>query len=105
MVASTMLTLRRAELARRVQALPAELAGWSERSVDELDMNVHFSQIKAIEILVEALVVKQQTLLDQLHPENEAEGFRKVALALVQEIIKSQRIWDFFRDKLELRFW
>ena len=39
----------------------------------------------------------------QLDPDNEAEGFRQVAFNLVVEIIKSQRIWDFFRDKLAQR--
>jgi hypothetical protein len=104
MAASATLVLRREELARRVEALPAELTEWRKRSVDELDMNAHFSQIQALEILVGALVVKQRALLDGLDPEGEPEEFRVAALELVQEIIKTQRVWDFFRDKLELRF-
>jgi len=104
MAASATLVLRREELARRVEALPDELAGWRKRSRDELDMNAHFSQIQALEILIGALVAKQRRLLDDLDSEGEPEGFRVTAFELVQEIIKTQGIWDFFRGKLELRF-
>ena len=67
-------------------------------------MDVHFSQLLALEILVEALVDKQRTVLQDLDSEGSPEAFSEAAFGLVQQIIKSQRVWDFFRDKLELRF-
>jgi hypothetical protein len=51
-----------------------------------------------------ALVDRQRSILEGLDPASDAETFRATALNLVDEIIKSQRVWDFFRDKLELRF-
>jgi hypothetical protein len=98
------LRLRREELARRVEALPAEVAGWRERSKTDLDMEVHFSQLEALSILTDALVDRQRTLLDALAPEANPDGFYVKGFELVVETIKAQRVWDFFRDKLELRF-
>ena len=99
------LTLRRDEFARRVEALPKEVSSWKERTTAELDdMNAHFSQLEALEVLMNALVERQRTLLETLNPNGDVEQFRVGALSLVQEVIKSQRVWDFFRDKLELRF-
>jgi hypothetical protein len=98
------LALRARELSRRVEALPAEVSTWRNRSQNELDMNVHFSQLQALAIFVDALVSKQRALLDALDPEAEPGAFGSTGLQLINEIIKSQRMWDFFRDKLELRF-
>ena len=96
--------LRREELARRVDALPAEVQGWSDRARNELDMNAHFSQLEALSVFVGALVDRQRALLQNLQPDGGGEPFRATAFDLVREIIKTQRVWDFFRDKLELRF-
>jgi hypothetical protein len=96
--------LRREELARRVDSLPAEVSGWTDRSKQDLDMNAHFSQLEALGVFMGALVDRQRVLLDALDPNGAADEFRVTALNLVQEIIKGQRVWDFFRDKLELRF-
>ena len=98
------LALRRQELARRVESLPKEVCAWKERSRNELDMNAHFSQIEALGVFMDALIDRQRTLLSDLDSTTNPEKFRETALKLVQEIIKSQRVWDFFRDKLELRF-
>lgn len=96
--------LRREELARRIKALPDEVAAWKARVADQPDMNSHYSQVQALEILVDALVKKQRKLLEDLDPAGDAEVFRVVALELVEEIIKGQRVWNFFRSKLDLRF-
>jgi hypothetical protein len=96
--------LRREELSRRVEALPTEVAGWTARSRNDLDMNAHFSQLEALDVFVGALVDKQRTLLAALDADAGGEPFRVTAFNLVREIIKTQRVWDFFRDKLELRF-
>jgi hypothetical protein len=104
MTAATTLALRREELGRRVEALPEEVKRWRVLSTTSLDMDVHFSQLLALEVLVEALVDKQRAALQDLDPEGSPEAFSTAAFDLVQQIIKSQRVWDFFRDKLELRF-
>jgi hypothetical protein len=101
---ATAYSLRREELARRVAALPTEVQAWQERTAEGLDMEVHSSQLQAIKILVDALVERQERLLDALDPNGDEERFRATALQLVTEIIKAQGLWDFFRDKLELRF-
>jgi hypothetical protein len=98
------ITLRREELARRVEALPSEIATWTNRSRNDLDMNAHFSQLAALDVFMHVLVERQRRLLAQLDPAADGEAFRSTALKLVQEIIQTQRIWDYFRDKLDLRF-
>lgn len=98
------LTLRREELQRRVDALPAEVSEWSARATAEIDMNVHFSQLAALKVFIDALVDKQKTLMAGLDPSGDVEAFRSTAFQVVDQVIKSQRAWDFFRDKLELRF-
>lgn len=98
------LTLRREELARRIALLPKEVDDWRKRVTTQIDMDVHFSQLEAIKILTDAVVADQQTLAANLDPAGDAEMFRVGAIQLVDRLIKGQRAWDFFRDKLELRF-
>ena len=104
MTATEAAALRREELSRRVDALPAEVQGWSDLARNELDMNAHFSQLEALSVFMDALVNRQRALLQNLEPDGGGEPFRATAFDLVREIIKTQRVWDFFRDKLELRF-
>jgi len=98
------LILRKEELKRRVEALPAEVKAWQEWSVGTLDMNAHYSQIQALAVLMETFEGTQRALLQRLDTAGNAEDFQATALQLVREIIRSQQVWDFFRDKLELRF-
>jgi hypothetical protein len=97
------LVLRKEELKRRVDALPAEMESWQDRSVDILDMNVHYSQIQALAVLMKTFEGTQRALLLRLDVADETD-FQATALRLICEIIRSQRVWDFFRAKLELRF-
>ena len=99
-----LLSGRREELRRRVEALPREVNEWKKRTVDVVEMNVHFTQIQALEILMNEFVRRERKLLDQLQPEANSNEFHNIALQLIDEIIHAQRAWDFFRDKLELRF-
>jgi hypothetical protein len=99
-----MLTLRREELQRRVESLPKEVAAWKDRSTQALDMNAHFSQLESLGVFMDALINRQRILLEQLDATTNSEDFRNTAFQLVQEIIKAQRVWEFFRSKLELRF-
>lgn len=98
------LTIRKEEFRRRVESLPSEIQTWKTRTTAELDRNAHFSQINAIEILMNAFVDRQRSLLNQLNANGDAAAFKQTGFELVKEIIKSQKVWDFFRDKLDLRF-
>src|SRR6266567_167060 len=104
MVEHAVLVNRREELRRRVDQLPKEVSDWKTRCAKELDFNAYYSQLEAIGVLMETYVERQRALLKQLDAQGDPEAFRVTALALIEEIIKAQRIWDFFRAKLELRF-
>lgn len=104
MPADPTLAIRQAELRRRVEALPVEVAQWQSRTTTDLDSNAHFSQLQAIGILMETFSAQQQSLLGQLDPAGQPVTFENAAWDLVKNIIRSQRAWDFFRDKLDLRF-
>jgi len=95
---------RKEELSRRVEALPNEIKDWREATVNNLDLHLHYSQLNAIDILVSEYTKRQKELLNNLDPSGNATTFQDTAFTLVQSIIKSQGTWDFFRDKLELRF-
>jgi hypothetical protein len=104
MPTNQMLLGRLQELRRHVDALPNEVQAWKDRSQKDIDMEAHFSQIQALGVLMSAFEKRQRALLDQLQALPDSEPARLKAFELVQEIIKAQKIWDFFRDKLELRF-
>ena len=55
MAIESTLMLRREELRRRIRALPNEVQAWKKRTTDELDMNIHFSQLNAISTLIDLL--------------------------------------------------
>src|SRR5918995_1590836 len=96
------LEVRREELRRRVEALPNEVRKWQDRTQVDLDSNLHFSQLQAIGILVDTFTKQQRALLEKIHPAGDAAAFQDAAFELVKSIIRSQRVWDFFRDKLDL---
>lgn len=98
------MSLRREELRRRVKTLPDEVAAWKKWTTDALDMDAHFSQLAAIAVLMEVFGQQQTDLLQQLSPASGAAAFETSAFTLVKSIIQSQRVWDFFRSKLDLRF-
>jgi hypothetical protein len=97
-------SMRKEELHRRVEALPREVGAWKKQTLNDLDSNLHFSQVQAISILVDAFTEQQRTFLGQMDPDGDALAFQNVMLDLIKSIIRSQRMWDFFRDKLDLRF-
>jgi hypothetical protein len=95
---------RKEELRRRVEALPLEVEQWKARTLAVVDHNAHHSQLQAIGILIDAFAQTQNHLLAQMDPCGSAVAFEDTAFELVKKIISSQRAWDFFRDKLDLRF-
>lgn len=104
MSARAVLITRKEELRRRVDALPTEVQAWRLRTQNDLDSNAHFSQLNAISILVDVFTQQQQALLQALDPDGDLAVFQSKAFDLVQNVIRSQKLWDFFRDKLDLRF-
>lgn len=90
------------ELRRRVEALPNEVESWRLRTLNDVDTQLHASQLTAISTLMKLQTEQQGATLAALTPG--AADFEDQAYKLVLQIIRSQRIWDFFRGKLELRF-
>lgn len=91
------------ELRRQVAALPKEIEAWKVETTQKLDMQAHFSQLEALDVLMTGYVSRLETLLGELKALTEAEPFTAKAYELVEALIKSQKVWDFFREKLELR--
>jgi hypothetical protein len=100
------LLLRAEELRRRVMALPEEVKRWERRTEGEgdLDMSLHFSQLQALHVMMSAYFEQQRTLVTSLSASSQFDVFAANALSLVTSIINSQRVWNFFRSKLDLRF-
>ena len=94
--------VRLEELTRRVSALPDEVDAWIERSGPQAALKIHNTQIRALGLLIAALVKKQQDLLATLAAD--APDFSNKALQIVRDLIRTQRIWGFFRAQLSLRF-
>jgi hypothetical protein len=93
---------RLAELRRRVEALPGEVAGWVDRAADEIDFNAHDSQVRTLARFMGGLFDRQRQQVDGLDPKHAA--FPDQAHPVVAEINRVQGVWDFFRDMLSLRF-
>ena len=103
---STPLTLvtRRMELERRSNILLTEVEKWVTRTSDQLDFNTHYSQLQALYITMKIFFDKQKNLLEKLKTTAEIEDFQIQIFTLLRIISMAQGLWDFFRDKLELRF-
>jgi hypothetical protein len=100
--------LRLAELTRRVNALPAELDAWKDRTVNGLAgdrnlYNANFSQVQTVDALLRAGVAGQLTLVGQLETAPSAVAFTDAAWTLTQQVIEAHRVWDYFREKLNQR--
>jgi len=98
-----MLSLRKQELERRVENIPNEVNAWKEATEAEVDLNAHFSQLRAVELLMNAFLQEQRTIIAGLDPAGDVDDFNKGCFDLVKSVIKSQKAWDFFRDKFDLR--
>ena len=98
------LEARKQELRRRVEGIPGEVANWKTRTLTAVDQNTHWSQLQAIGTLMDAFTQQQVDILNQLQTGGPLADFLTTSTQLVQKIISSQRAWDFFRDKLDLRF-
>lgn len=101
---SELLLLRKRELTRRVENLPAEVKAWRDATERQLDLNAHFSQLQAIEILTNAIVDEQRAQIAGLDPAGDVSVFNTNSFALIKSLTRAQKAWDFFRDKLDLRY-
>lgn len=60
--------------------------------------------MQAINIIMEVLFNRQKKIIEGFNFPEEITDFQFRIYRLLLEIVKAQGIWDFFRDKLELRF-
>jgi hypothetical protein len=97
------LTLKRHELSRRAANLPTELAKWKEATLQVVDLNAHSSHLEAIELLVNTVVTPQGAAAKALDPQGDEAVFHRQSLKVAQEIARGEKVWGYFRDKLELR--
>jgi hypothetical protein len=94
--------IRAEELKRRVGALPAEVSAWIKRSGKTEPMKIHMTQVLALEVLMSGLIGSQMKSVNDLP--GRGDEFTARALGVIREVIRAQRIWDFFRSQLSLRF-
>lgn len=99
----SVLAVRKEELGRHVENIPLELAAWQTAAKTVLDMNAHFNQLEAIGTLVNVYVTRQKIAVKGLSVDGDPLLFQQASFALLQDIVRAQRAWDFFRDKLDLR--
>jgi hypothetical protein len=92
------------ELERRSNVLPNEVEKWIQRTSHQIDFGTHYSQLQAIKIMMDVFFNRQKQIMEGFNSSTEIEDFQFRIFRLFREIIKAQGIWDFFRDKLELRF-
>src|SRR5262245_12019747 len=110
--------LRRLELGRRVGSLADEVAEWRARTeqpasadIQEVEaerqrvlkfqerfVGAHFSQILALQTMVQTMVSEQRGLLEGMNPGGPASEFTKGALTLLTRTVLAQQFWDYFRD-------
>jgi hypothetical protein len=69
------LELRKQELQRRVDALPAEVGRWLARGSNEPELKIHFSQLQSLNVLMQAFTVQHLAMLGSLKPNGGAANF------------------------------
>jgi len=104
MVPTSMLTMKHQILSRRVASLPIELDTWLRSAEADNLLERNFSQIEALDCFMRILCEVSEAGFNALNPAGDATVFLKGSFDLVNAIIKSHFMWDFFRDRLELRF-
>ena len=58
------LVTRRMELERRSHMLPNEVKSWINRSINQIDFNSHYSQLQAINIMMEVFFDRQKKIIE-----------------------------------------
>lgn len=98
-----LLLLRKNELERRTKELPSELAEWRTAAENDLDSNLHWSQLIAVGELVEAYGRAYASKLGNLPAETDGPAYEAALYDVLMAISSAQRAWDFFRRKFDQR--
>lgn len=98
-----LLLLRKNELERRTKELPAEVAEWRAATESDLDSNLHFSQMLAIDELIKAYGRTYTEKLKNLPASSEKPAYEAALFDVLTTIASAQRAWDFFRKKFDQR--
>lgn len=93
--------MRRAELSARVTALPAAVEAWRVATVNELDSQLHFSQVRAIQTIVTTLCADAAAQLASIPGDDAA--LLGALLDCSRSLLRAEKCWDYFRSKLDLR--
>lgn len=104
MILTSMLSAKHRILSRRVASLPTELDTWLKRAEADNMLEKNFSQIEVLDHFMRTLCALNEDSLNALDPTGDVDVFLSNALDLTKDVTKSHFIWDFFRDRLELRF-
>jgi hypothetical protein len=104
MTHTSMLMMKHQILSRRVASLPVEIDAWLERAEDDKVLEKNYSQIKALGRFMRTLCALNEDSLNALDPAGDVDAFLSNAFDLTEDVVNSHFIWDFFRDRLELRF-
>jgi hypothetical protein len=91
-------------LSRQTVLFSAELKDWVEWAADGSALAKNFSQIEALNCFMRRLCQSNERGASALDPAGGADVFLDNALHLTADLIKSHVVWEFFRDRLELRF-
>jgi hypothetical protein len=98
------LTTKYQALSRRVALLSSQLDTWIARAATGDTLEKNFSQIRALDYFMRTLCRLNEESCNTLNPAGDVDTFLSGALDLTERTIKTHTIWDFFRDRLELRF-
>jgi hypothetical protein len=98
-----LLLLRKNELERRTKELPAEVAEWRAVTENDLDSNLHWSQLATIDELIKAYRAAYVAKLGNLPPETDKSAYEAALYDVLTAIASAQRAWDFFRRKFDQR--
>lgn len=98
-----LLPLRKRELQRRMGELPEEVREWKALADNDLDSNLHWSQIEAIAGLIATYRAKYDDLVTRLPAEDDKAAFEAGLYDILLAIAAAQRAWDFFRRKFDQR--
>jgi len=91
-------------LSRRIASLPSELDAWIEWATVGNTLEKNFPQIEVLDHFMRRLCKLNEDSLNALDPGGDVNVFLGSALDLSDSLVKSHIIWDFFRDRLGLRF-
>jgi len=98
------LTTKYQILSRRVESLPAELKAWIDWAANGRTLEKNFSQIEVLAHFMNQLCKSNTDGFKVLDPADNTDVFLINAHRLAKNMLKAHAIWNFFRDRLELRF-